>query len=371
MTFSRLNTIAALVVASMVSLHAQAIPPNTGAERDGTMDANWYITTNTVVDPGQTAPYVENGAIVVTNPPSGWAPAFSGSFWLAPAANQNNSGTNLPGTCCVGSTTYHTSFGSSTPTGFTINFYADDSTTVVLNGVTIYTPSSQLYFAPGGTVTVTPAMLIAGAGNKIDFVVSNSTGGPTGLDAQFVAGGGTTTPPTTTLGASTSAPLNITSTPLDPVDIASGQYYGTDSDIELGGPMNLGFRRYYSSQLSGGGVSTALGTNWMSTFDQRAVVSGTSAQVLLFGGKIVSFTLSGGVWQLAAPKDISLSIHPERHELPVPGPEQQLDPHVYIGRRADLDRGSKRQHRYSHAGRERPHLGFRRPGPDAGLHLRE
>src|SRR5207245_505214 len=91
---------------------------------------------------------------------------------------------------------------------------------------------------------------------------------------------------------------------LDPVDSGSGQFYDTESDLELGGPMDLAFRRYYSSQLSKGGVSTALGTNWMSNFDPRAVVSGANAQVLLFGGMIVSFANSGGAWQLVAPKDI-------------------------------------------------------------------
>ena len=141
----------------------------------------------------------------------------------------------------------------------------------------------------------------------IDFLVTNQ-GGSTGLDVGFTAAAASTGPTSgpssnpTTLGKN-SAPgtRHLLSTP-EPIDSASGQYYQTQSEIELGGPMNLGFRRYYSSQLSNAYVASALGTNWMTNFDQVAVITGSTAQVLMFGGKVVTFTDVAGTWQLVSTK---------------------------------------------------------------------
>ena len=64
--------------------------------------------------------------------------------------------------------------------------------------------------------------------------------------------------------------------------------------MKLGGPLGFAFSRYYSSALSVAGSTSGLGINWMSNFDLSVSVSGTSAKALLFGGKVVQFTSSGG-----------------------------------------------------------------------------
>ncbi|MEO8096801.1 MAG: RHS repeat-associated core domain-containing protein [Acidobacteriota bacterium] len=91
----------------------------------------------------------------------------------------------------------------------------------------------------------------------------------------------------------------------DPVDGAAGAFYDVISDLQLGGPLPLPFGRYYSSTLSSSGFLSSVGTNWMTSFDQRVDVVTNTARVLLFAGKVVSFTKAGAVWQLTAPLDIS------------------------------------------------------------------
>ncbi len=46
----------------------------------------------------------------------------------------------------------------------------------------------------------------------------------------------------------------------------------------------------------------------MHDFDPRSGVSGTSANVLLFGGRAVTFQKSGGAWQLQAPTDVAYQL---------------------------------------------------------------
>jgi len=306
---SRCNLAAVSLLTFAALLGAQnVLPPGTGAGQyfdppsGKTFDTNWYIIADTMKDEPQD-PYYSTGVIV--NPVAGgWAAALTGTTWIAPAADQTN-GTR-PGTCCLGSTTYELPFpiANAATAALTISLYADDTATVMLNGVTIYTGTGALY-SSGIKLAVTTGFV--SGNNKLDIVVSNATGGPTGLDVSFAA---VTTIAPATLGSS-AAPSTYSLQALpDPVDSGSGQFYETSSDMELGGPMNLGFRRSYSSQLSNGKVSTALGTNWMSNFDARSVVSGTNAQVLLFGGTIVSFASSGGVWQLVAPKDVAYQFIP-------------------------------------------------------------
>ncbi|MEP7352678.1 MAG: SBBP repeat-containing protein, partial [Acidobacteriota bacterium] len=94
----------------------------------------------------------------------------------------------------------------------------------------------------------------------------------------------------------------------DPVDGATGAFYDTITDLDLGGSLSVQFKRYYASTLSTGGVLTSLGTNWMSNFDQRIEADSTTAKVLLFGGKIVNFTKSGSSWQLASPLDVQYQL---------------------------------------------------------------
>lgn len=305
MTSLRLIASAALVVASVFSLHAQGnvTPPGTGTSTytdppSGIMfDTNWYITYNSLIGEPQNSTY--STGEIVTNPSTGWYKP-SGGTWIAPAADQTN-GTR-PGTCCQGSTTYQLQFPvNSLSEAFVMTVAADDSLVATFNGSPITFSGTANYAGP---VTATFTKGFINGTNTFSFSVTN-VNGPTGLYVSFAPVSSTTPPPTQlTLGATTQpASYSLLSTD-DPVDSASGQFYETDSDIQLGGPMRLGFSRYYSSQLSNGNVSSALGTNWMSNFDAVAIITGANVQVLLFGGKIVSFTNSSGVYQLTSPKDI-------------------------------------------------------------------
>jgi YD repeat-containing protein len=88
----------------------------------------------------------------------------------------------------------------------------------------------------------------------------------------------------------------------DPIASATGELYQTETDLALGGPLPLIFRRHYASLLKANGVTSALGNNWMHNFEAKLAVSGTNATVTLFGGQTVAFRQSGGNWALAGPE---------------------------------------------------------------------
>ena len=90
----------------------------------------------------------------------------------------------------------------------------------------------------------------------------------------------------------------------DPIDGGTGQLYEEDLDLTLGGPLNLQFVRYYASGLSSGGYKSSFGVNWMSNFDLAMTLNNNTAEVLLFRGKIVTFSKAGGLWTLVSPLHI-------------------------------------------------------------------
>lgn len=119
-------------------------------------------------------------------------------------------------------------------------------------------------------------------------------------------------------GVTISLKNEVLATP-DPVDGASGQFFESDIDFKLGGPTRLSFSRFYASRLPVNGV-TSLGPGWMSNLDVAAVISGTGAEIVLFGGKVVTFANSNNVWQLTSPLDTDYQF------APVPIGYQLMDP---------------------------------------------
>jgi RHS repeat-associated protein len=87
----------------------------------------------------------------------------------------------------------------------------------------------------------------------------------------------------------------------EPIATATGELYGDAArpDLDLGGPLDVSFRRYYGSYLNVDGVTSALGPNWMHNYDMRMNVAGNTAAVTLFRGKTVYFAQIGS-WQLAS-----------------------------------------------------------------------
>jgi len=83
----------------------------------------------------------------------------------------------------------------------------------------------------------------------------------------------------------------------DPVSTFSGELYlPVAADLNLGGPMPLAFRRYYSSHLKKNFVEGDLGANWLHTFDEKLMVSGNTAMHISSAGRVTEFTQAMGVW---------------------------------------------------------------------------
>jgi len=87
-----------------------------------------------------------------------------------------------------------------------------------------------------------------------------------------------------------------------PVSEATGELFEPySSDLYLGGPMRLSFRRYYASLLVSNGITSKMGNNWMHNFDYSITFTPGRATVIMFGGKTVTFQASGTLWQLSKP----------------------------------------------------------------------
>jgi hypothetical protein len=164
-----------------------------------------FIITNSTVNNNFVAedPSTPNGAFIVTALGGGWGvlplpPEAGAGFasWVGPQSIQTVGAPGGPvdGTlCCHGTVTYEVSnfdlSGFNLPTTMLeLILEADDFVVVSLNGNTVYTGAAPMSGAP---VTI-PAFLVSGdlasggaGSNVLDFVVSNSKGGPTGLNAFF------------------------------------------------------------------------------------------------------------------------------------------------------------------------------------------
>ena len=81
----------------------------------------------------------------------------------------------------------------------------------------------------------------------------------------------------------------------EPVDAATGEFFlPPETDLDLGGPLPLRFTRWYGSALNDpwfNHVNSALGRNWMHSFDVRQLLNGTGSRFVVHeNGKIVDFT---------------------------------------------------------------------------------
>lgn len=88
---------------------------------------------------------------------------------------------------------------------------------------------------------------------------------------------------------------------VDPVATGTGELFSYAKPmLDLGGPLPLFFQTGFSSFLNVNGDSSALGYNWMHSFDVNLIVSKTTAVVQTFGGGLVRFNQSGGTWTPSA-----------------------------------------------------------------------
>ncbi len=91
---------------------------------------------------------------------------------------------------------------------------------------------------------------------------------------------------------------NTAESTLDPVSTATGELYESVTDLSLGGPLPLAFRRYYGSLVRPNGVTTKIGNNWLHNFEWILLLNGTVAQVVTDRAKVVTFFQNGNAWQL-------------------------------------------------------------------------
>jgi len=300
----------ALILAITGTCVFAATPANTGQFRsaDDKRDLAYTVVGDTTGQISSSGADINVSAFVATQQPTDWGSLGDASAvrWIAPAADQSKS---TRGSCCFETfTAYETQFNVTDPSqiNLSVTILAKDYADVHLNGTVIYSGVGSQVSKPV-VLTITSSKVKLGV-NTIDFVVFDTTGGPTGLEVVFKDNNAT--PPSSSSYCDPTAPFcprapaqYSASALVDPVDSATGQFYAQTTDLNLGGPLAMKFARYYSSTLSGGGYKGSLGTNWMNSFEAGIRSSATTAEVLLFGGRVIKFTKVGSAWQLASPLD--------------------------------------------------------------------
>jgi RHS repeat-associated protein len=95
----------------------------------------------------------------------------------------------------------------------------------------------------------------------------------------------------------------------DPISTANGAVtLGPVTDLSLGGPLPLSFRRSYTSFLGGGFGYNPIGFSWMTNFNMYLAVSGNIALVAQEGGGSTSFQLTNGVYQTVSPPRLAYQL---------------------------------------------------------------
>ena len=98
-------------------------------------------------------------------------------------------------------------------------------------------------------------------------------------------------------------------TDADPVNTFTGDLFDEFSpDLDLGGPLKLAFRRYYSSGLLAAGVTGGLGTNWRHNFEWSLRRVGDSVTVVDSRGRLIEFDEAGGSWGLTGNVDVGFQL---------------------------------------------------------------
>ncbi len=284
--------VVAFLVAS-VSAWA-SVPPSTG---QASPDPNYKLKGGT--------------AVVVTTQPSTWTGQQSGAKWIGPAAVQSTS--THPSGAVDGNFTFTLTFqipsaSALSKANLKMFVLADPDVDIQLNQSFFQNPSPGPNPSSVTSYTMTQASGLVVGTNTLNFNVSDFGVGPVGLNVTFTgtlgddsSGGGGGGGTTTYNGITIRTGNHYDAVP-DPVDGASGQFYSTDTDLNLGGPLAFSFARFYASNLPASGASS-LGTNWMSNFDVAAIINGSTAQIRLFGGNVLTFTNSNNAWQLTSPLD--------------------------------------------------------------------
>jgi RHS repeat-associated protein len=89
----------------------------------------------------------------------------------------------------------------------------------------------------------------------------------------------------------------------DPVSTATGElFFDEPAEFDLGGPMPLIFARYYASRLEQDGNSaSALGRNWLHSFDWKLSNNGVAVTVTTARGQLITFVEGQSGYTLTSP----------------------------------------------------------------------
>jgi hypothetical protein len=164
------------------------------------------ITLNTGTDPFQITADTTNQipgpetAVNIINLGDSWG--TGPAAWIGPKSDESNA--SNPDTLYFGTDTYQITFSlaaAPTAANLAISLLADDYVDVTLNGNSIFTHTSTAMYTNGSGasfVTTNLADFVAGT-NVLDFTVTNSGGGPTGLNASIDGTFSTATPEPATM----------------------------------------------------------------------------------------------------------------------------------------------------------------------------
>ena len=96
----------------------------------------------------------------------------------------------------------------------------------------------------------------------------------------------------------------------DPVSTFTGEIFDQlPADLVLGGPMPLGFARYYAAFLKKDGkIVGTLGDSWLHNFEMKLTTTATNVEVVNELGRVITFTNNGAGFVLAGRQDIAFQL---------------------------------------------------------------
>lgn len=165
--------------------------------------------------------------------------------------------------------------------------------------------------APGEQITGSVTVVGAGTG-VIDIALSSESFGqtdanPSNNTATLMSsmGSGANASPQATQADRIFAGHN-----LHPVSMLTGELFEhVPPDLFLGGPMPLGFSRYYASFLKRVGRPGSLGDNWRHNFEWSLTNRTTAVDIVTDLGRLITFTNSdGGTFALVGRQDIPFQL---------------------------------------------------------------
>ena len=96
----------------------------------------------------------------------------------------------------------------------------------------------------------------------------------------------------------------------DPVSTPTGEHFDPHPvDLDLGGPLPVVFGRHYAARLErDGNLSSALGRNWLHSFDWKLVQDAGRVRIATPVGRVIQFDKTGGAYTQSGIKDLPFQL---------------------------------------------------------------